>query len=629
MGAAVFKTVERQSLSLVGSIPIRLRRISGRVVAYRFGSGVGMWRSAARLAAVATLLATVSPLSTPAGATTHGDNGVLAFVRLRTNGCSDLRTIQVAGTSARTLQNCPQLIGEPAWNSNGKQLAVSYVRASGAQRLALMPATGGTPHVLSTNVKSAHSPSFSSTGQVLAFTGGEFGPDQSALYTVPVTGGTATRLTPGNAEPNDEPDYSPTADTIAWTRRTSTSYDIWTVSVDAQGHNPTALTNLTNGTGNSRYPSWSPDGSRLAFASDRSGTWQVYVMSATGTDVVQVTTGTKPHIQPAWSPDGTKIAFTTGCTTSGCTLPNDQIENGNLQVIDVTDIAHPGPPQTVIGTSAAEFDPQWGRACASAKCPAAASLPRTASLKSFGHSLKARGGLTSAKSVCVSQAPVVLQYENVIDRLTSSHKHWLTEGKTTTSRTGAYQLPLPRLLTGWYRVKVPARRLGEIECAAAVTRIRQNLTVRDKRGDSRGPVDLLVSWVTVHHGVITHTIRTAKPFSTGNLVGRPCLPFFAFAKDHRQHYGGSIGCTGSVQYLDQHKPVTIRRPDSRTITYTFRWSELPKKFRSYEWVPWSRGTSDADWWDVIPNDSDVGTDRPPGNPHDMPYLFRKKPTFQQ
>lgn len=589
-----------------------------------------MWRRAGWIAAVTTLVASAAPIVAPAEATSPGDNGVLAFVVEHSDGCFDLRTVQVAGTSAKTLAKCPQYIGEPAWGPGGKELAVSYIHGSGAEHLALLPATGGTPQVVSTSVTPVHSPAFDRTGQVIAFTSGEAGPDTRALYTVPVTGGTATRLTPASStETNDEPDYSPTADAIAWTRRTATSYDVWTMSVDAQGRNPTALTNLTNGIGNSRYPSWSPDGTRLAFASDRSGTWQVYVMSSTGTGVTQVTSGSAAHIQPVWSPDGTKIAFTTGCTTSNCNTQNDKIVNGKLQVIDVTDVAHPGAPQTIIATSAAEFDPQWARACADSSCAPAGSLSRSLSLKPFGHGLKARGSVSSAKSVCKSHVPVVLQYQNVIDRRWNKHRHWLTEGKTTTATSGAYHLRLPRLLTGWYRTRTPARRLGTIACPAVVSPIRQNLTIRDKRGDARGPVDMLIAWATVRHGVITMTIETAGAIPAGQ-VGKPCVLFFAQPKNpNKNHYGGSVGCVSNtvLDVFGAHKPLTTRRPNSRTIVYSFKMSELGRKFGWMEWVPYSRGHGDADWWDVIPNDSDLGTLRPPGNPHDMAYLFKKKPSY--
>jgi hypothetical protein len=592
-----------------------------------------MRRTVARVSVIGVLLTTVTPLVTPAEATTPGHNGVLAYIRLHPDLCPDLRTVQVAGTSARTLVQCPQYIGEPAFSPSGKRIAVSYIRSSGAAKLALVPATGGTPQVVSTNVSPARSPSFDRTGQILAFTGGDAGgTDQRALYTVPVTGGTATQLTPASPpHVNDEPDYSPAADVIAWTRRTTASYDVWTVSVDGQGHNPSSLTNLTNGVGNSRYPSWSPDGTHLAFASDRSGTWQIYVMTATGADVTQVTTGTRPHIQPVWSPNGKLIAFTTGCTTSGCVTlgPDDHMVNGNLQVVDVSNLASPGAPTTVIGRSAAEFDPQWARACTSRACPAAASISRTATLARFGHTLRAHGALSSPRPSCVSRVTVRLQYENVINRGFHTRKHWVTLAKTSTSRAGKYHLALPRLMTGWYRVIAPAKRIGENECVLAVTHIRQNLTVRDKRGDSRGPVDLFIAWATVKHGVVTMSIRTVDPFSN-NPVGKPCLPMFVFLRNGDAR-GGSIGCVSNsvLDIKGVHKPLTTRRPDARTIQYRFKMSELGTKFAFMEWVPWSRGTSDADWWDVFPNDSDIGTYRPPGNPLDMPYLFKRKPAYQR
>ena len=56
-------------------------------------------------------------------------------------------------------------------------------------------------------------------------------------------------------------------------------------------------------------PTWSPDGTRIAFASDRDGDFDVYLMNADGSGVRQVTTEPRDDRYPAWSPDGTRIAY--------------------------------------------------------------------------------------------------------------------------------------------------------------------------------------------------------------------------------------------------------------------------------------------------------------------------------
>lgn len=62
-------------------------------------------------------------------------------------------------------------------------------------------------------------------------------------------------------------------------------------------------------TADSYQAAWSPDGTKIAFGSNRDGNGEVYVMDPNGANVVRLTTNAAEDGQPAWKPDGTKIAF--------------------------------------------------------------------------------------------------------------------------------------------------------------------------------------------------------------------------------------------------------------------------------------------------------------------------------
>jgi TolB protein len=80
---------------------------------------------------------------------------------------------------------------------------------------------------------------------------------------------------------------------------------IWLINADG-----TDLTSITSGTGGGGgNPSWSPDGSWIAFASNRTGKVNIYVMDADGANQVRVTNNDEHNGSYAWSPDGTQIAF--------------------------------------------------------------------------------------------------------------------------------------------------------------------------------------------------------------------------------------------------------------------------------------------------------------------------------
>lgn len=77
--------------------------------------------------------------------------------------------------------------------------------------------------------------------------------------------------------------------------------------------NGTGLTQLTKEPGLFSYdPAWSPDGKRIAFTRGK-GTddvWEIFVMDATGANVVKRTSRGGYNYDATWSPDGRKIAFT-------------------------------------------------------------------------------------------------------------------------------------------------------------------------------------------------------------------------------------------------------------------------------------------------------------------------------
>ena len=58
-----------------------------------------------------------------------------------------------------------------------------------------------------------------------------------------------------------------------------------------------------------RQPAWSPDGGRIAFASDRDENDEIYVMNADGAGQTRLTNTSSDEGLPAWSPYGTRIAF--------------------------------------------------------------------------------------------------------------------------------------------------------------------------------------------------------------------------------------------------------------------------------------------------------------------------------
>lgn len=99
---------------------------------------------------------------------------------------------------------------------------------------------------------------------------------------------------------------------IAFTRMTSFEEDdlqseIYTINVDGSGEKQ-----LTDSPGLDGDPSWSPDGDRMVFTTDRDGNWELYTMNANGSDQRRLTNTQTDEGSAAWSPVGDKVAFVSG-----------------------------------------------------------------------------------------------------------------------------------------------------------------------------------------------------------------------------------------------------------------------------------------------------------------------------
>jgi TolB protein len=72
---------------------------------------------------------------------------------------------------------------------------------------------------------------------------------------------------------------------------------------------PSGVTNVSRSPAADYLPQLSPDGTRIAFVSGRSGNPDIYVMNSDGTNVQRVTTDPHNETEPHWSPDGSSLIF--------------------------------------------------------------------------------------------------------------------------------------------------------------------------------------------------------------------------------------------------------------------------------------------------------------------------------
>ena len=234
------------------------------------------------------------------------------------DGNSEIYVMDADGGNLQRLTNHPDGDFHPSWSPDGKWIAFlsrrDQVRSKHgiAAEIYVMDAGGGNPQRLTNDPHDDYHPSWSPDGKQIAFASVRDG--NTDIYVIDADGGNEQRLT-NNPLYDYSPSWSPDGERIVFIARREghfrkdfdLTHEIYVM--DADGGNEQRLTE------NRRYdfsPSWSPDGKRIAFASDRKGdfvNYEIYVMDADGANLQRLTNNRHHDWYPSWSPDGKQIAF--------------------------------------------------------------------------------------------------------------------------------------------------------------------------------------------------------------------------------------------------------------------------------------------------------------------------------
>jgi hypothetical protein len=225
-----------------------------------------------------------------------------------------IERIPAAGGSAEILDTgfATRCNNDHGVSPDGKELVISdQSQGDHKSQIYILPFAGGTPRAITKN-----SPSYwhgwSPDGKTLAFVGEREG--DFDIYTISTRGGAERRLTTAKGL-DDGPEYSPDGKYIYFNSVRTGHMQIWRMLADGSEQ-----VQITNGEYNDWFPHLSPDGTQMVFLSYpreveghpenkdvmlrlmtlRDGTITVLAKLFGGQGTINV---------PSWSPDGTRLAF--------------------------------------------------------------------------------------------------------------------------------------------------------------------------------------------------------------------------------------------------------------------------------------------------------------------------------
>jgi len=267
-----------------------------------------------------------------------------------TNGSSSASaaiSVNADGSDPQTIATGDQNLSLGSWSPDGSQVAAVIYDSDGDPNVTnastedseiyVMNADGSGRARLTDNSAADDSVDWSPDGTTLAFRSNR---DRGLfLYAMNVDGSGAHRLVDlggGENEYEGSPSWSPDGSKIAFVGSTGTpdpsmcvdDLELYVANADGTG-----VVRLTDDEWYESDPVWSPDATQLAFIASRQSdyAWDLFVVNADGTDMRRLTAYPGYDSAPVWSPDGTMIAFT---SDRGRGVSRGEDQAGDLYVMN-------------------------------------------------------------------------------------------------------------------------------------------------------------------------------------------------------------------------------------------------------------------------------------------------------
>ncbi|MCC6262060.1 MAG: PD40 domain-containing protein [Bryobacterales bacterium] len=265
-----------------------------------FLSPVSDWRGERFTAPPSGIRGDGSPAFSP-------DGRRLAFVRSLDDAAGDLYVASLNDGALQRLTRDGRRIAGIAWAEDGKSIVFSTERSGLPALWRIDVATSALEPVRQVR-EAAALPSISRAGNTLAYVRWSGRED---LVRIPLNIAVGAAVDPATVtrlfENSSNPEYSPDGSKVVFSMAVGNANEIWVSDADGRD-----AVRLTTADGYAASPRWSPDGRFIAFdarAANNFGIYDVFVISATGGTPRRLTSGPLQNTRPAWSSDGRFIYF--------------------------------------------------------------------------------------------------------------------------------------------------------------------------------------------------------------------------------------------------------------------------------------------------------------------------------